>query len=77
MVEFQLTGAGSLKAVGNGNAATTESFQDPFRKAFSGKCLVIVQSGLAAGDIKIKATSKGLKTATIVIETELIPNQKI
>lgn len=69
LIQFEVTGAGSLKAVGNGNAATTESFQDPFRKAFSGKCLVIVQSGVDPGSIRVKATSKGLKSATVTVQT--------
>jgi beta-galactosidase len=63
LVNFEVTGAGKLRAVGNGNAATTESFQAPYRKAFSGKCMLIVQSGTETGTIGIKATSKGLKAA--------------
>jgi beta-galactosidase len=70
LVEFEVTGAGTLKAVGNGNAATTDSFQASERKAFSGKCMLIIQSSkLESGNIKILASSKGLKATKILIET--------
>ena len=67
-IDFQVSGAGSIRAVGNGNASTTASFQDPFREAFSGKCMLIVQSADSEGDINIEASSKGLKSAKIAIE---------
>jgi beta-galactosidase len=71
LVEFEVSGSGVLKAVGNGNAATTASFQDSKRKAFSGKCMLIVQSGEQdGGKISIKASSKGLKSATVDIQTQ-------
>ena len=39
LVHFTVTGAGTLRAVDNGNAATVESFQASERKAFSGMAL--------------------------------------
>lgn len=69
LVEFEVSGAGSLKAVGNGNAATTDSFQASQRKAFSGKCMAIIQSSKQnPGSIEVKAISKGLKTSKITLE---------
>ncbi len=66
LVDFQVSGAAKFKAVGNGNAATTESFIEPKRKAFSGMCMLIIQSKEGvSGDITVKATSKGLKGQTI------------
>ncbi len=71
LIKFEVTGAGHLKAVGNGNAATTASFQASERNAFSGKCMVIVQSReLKQGTIQVMASSKGLRTNTIHITTE-------
>jgi beta-galactosidase len=70
LIQFEVTGDGSLRAVGNGNAATTESFQASNRKAFNGKCMVIVQSGKEAGTIQVKAASKGLKSATTVVQVQ-------
>jgi beta-galactosidase len=61
LVHFAVTGAGSIAAVDNGNAATVEPFQADYRKAFSGMALVIVRSKPGeAGRIRIVATSEGL-----------------
>ena len=61
-----MEGAGVLKAVDNGNAATTESFQGDSRTAFNGMALLIVES-LAGkgGDIRIRANSQGLEAAAL------------
>ena len=64
MVRFRVEGAGRIAAVDNGNAATTEPFQADHRKAFSGMCLLIVQSKRGArGQIRISANSDGLHGA--------------
>ncbi|HLH18683.1 MAG TPA: beta-galactosidase GalB [Bryobacteraceae bacterium] len=69
-VHFQVTGAGALRAVDNGNAATTESFQADHRKAFSGLALLIVQSQRGRGGrIHVTATSDGLSPASMEIAT--------
>lgn len=68
LVEFDIVGNGELIAVGNGNAATTDSFQADERKAFSGMCLAIVgRKNSTAGKFTLKATSRGLTSAEIVI----------
>ena len=59
LVRFQVSGAGGIRAVDNGNAASTEPFQADHRKAFSGLALVIVDAG-KPGKIKVTATSEGL-----------------
>jgi beta-galactosidase len=69
-VHFQVTGAGALRAVDNGNAATTESFQANHRKAFSGMALVIVQSARGRGGrIHVTATAEGLSAGSTDITT--------
>ncbi|MFY0625814.1 MAG: DUF4982 domain-containing protein [Reichenbachiella sp.] len=67
LVNFSTKGAGSLIAVDNGNASTTEPFQANYRKAFSGKCLAIIKSTNKTGNIKLIAKSTGLKTAQLTI----------
>ena len=62
LVHFKVEGAGVLRAVDNGNAATTESFQADSRKAFNGMALLIVQSVAGrAGAIEVAASSDGLQ----------------
>ena len=65
LVEFKLEGPGKIVGVDNGDPVSHESFKAPQRKAFHGKCLVVVQSGDKAGTIKMTATSAGLSATTI------------
>jgi beta-galactosidase len=66
LVHFKVEGAGTLKAVDNGNAATTESFQADFRKAFSGMALLVVAARAGQpGAIQVTAMSDGLQSATV------------
>ena len=61
LVHFKLSGPGTIAGVDNGNAATFESFQVDYRKAFSGMALLIVRSEEGKpGAINIEATSDGL-----------------
>ncbi len=70
LVNFSVKGAGKLIAVDNGNAATTESFQASYRKAFSGMALAILNSTEKTGTMTLTAKSKGLKSATITVATK-------
>jgi beta-galactosidase len=63
LVRFDVTGAGRIQAVDNGNPATTEPFQADHRKAFNGLALLIVRSKSEAGHIRIAAESDGLASA--------------
>ncbi len=64
LVHFNVTGAGTIAAVDNGNAATDEPFQADHRKAFSGMALLIVRSKIGQpGRIHVAATSDGLIAA--------------
>ena len=47
-----------------------EKFKADYRKAFYGKCLVVVQSDGKSGGIKLTATSEGLKTAVTAIKAK-------
>lgn len=61
LVRFEVTGAGVIQAVDNGNAATVEPFQASQRKAFSGLALLIVRSKVRErGKIQVTATADGL-----------------
>jgi beta-galactosidase len=61
LVHFNVTGAGEIAAVDNGNAATVESFHADHRTAFSGMALLIVRSRPEqAGKIHVVATGDGL-----------------
>ncbi|MEQ8839215.1 MAG: DUF4982 domain-containing protein, partial [Lacipirellulaceae bacterium] len=61
-VRFSVGGAGTIAAVGNGNAATTAPFIADERDAFNGLCMLIVKAGKQAGAITVKAQSEGLQS---------------
>jgi len=65
LIHFNIEGAGTIVGVGNANPVSTESFQQPKRKAWRGKCLVIVKSKHEAGNITLKAIADGLTAAQI------------
>ena len=44
LIHFDVSGAGEIAGVDNGNAATTEPFHADHRKAFSGMALLILRS---------------------------------
>jgi beta-galactosidase len=60
-IQFSVTGAGVLKGVADGDATNLQSLQRSEMKAFSGYCVVVVESNGKNGAIKISATSDGLK----------------
>ncbi len=67
LVRFEIKGPGSILAVSSSNPLSTESFKQPLRKAYQGRCIVILESGTKEGDIILKAFSEGLQSAEILI----------
>ena len=68
LVRFNVEGPGTLVGVGNANPVSTESYQQPQRKTWQGRALVVVKSGKQSGRIILRATTQGLPPATLVIE---------
>ncbi|OAV45291.1 glycoside hydrolase family 2 TIM barrel-domain containing protein [Lewinella sp. 4G2] len=63
-VTFSISGPGEIIAVGNSNPRSTESSLVCNRKAWRGRCMVVVQSTGAAGTISVTASAPGLKAVT-------------
>jgi beta-galactosidase len=68
-VSFEIDGPGTIAGVGNANPVSLESFQFPQRKAWHGRCMVIIKSDTIAGKIILKAFSSGLRSASLKIKT--------
>jgi beta-galactosidase len=68
-LQFKVKGNGTYRAACNGDATSLEQFHLPTMKAFSGKLVVLVQSQKEAGNIELSVTGKGLKTATLTINS--------
>jgi len=71
LIEFSVSGEGKVKAVGNGDPTSLESFVASKRKAFNGKCMVLIQSSQKEGEIILNATSRNLTGEIIKISTQL------
>lgn len=69
LINFDIEGAGFIAGVDNGSQTSMESFKANFRKAFYGKCLVIIQNNGKSGNITLQASSDKLKSERIVIRT--------
>lgn len=70
LVKFKVSGEGFIAGVDNGYQASMESFKAPYRKAFKGMCLAIIQSTEKSGKITLQATADGLQTTSITINTK-------
>lgn len=66
-VRFEISGAGELAAVGSGNPNLPESFQQPKRTTFEGRCLAIVRPIGKSGKVVLHAEADGLTPATTTI----------
>ena len=67
MVHFDIEGPGTIVAVASSNPMSSESYQRPHRKAYRGRCLVVVKSTDEPGDIILKASSDGLASGSVTI----------
>jgi beta-galactosidase len=69
-ITFKVDGDGSLIGVGNGDPNCQESDKGNQRSLFNGLAQVILQATKRAGSISLVATSEGLASATLTIETK-------
>ena len=70
LVQFKIDGLGTIAGVGNANPVSLESYQKPQRKAWNGRCLVIIKSQASTGVIKLTASSAGFAPVSININVE-------
>lgn len=63
LVKVKVSGAGSFKAVANGDPTCLEPFHLPQMHLFSGQLTVIVCSGETEGDIEVEVSAKGVRSA--------------
>lgn len=70
LLSFEIEGPAAIIGVGNANPVSLESYQLPNRKAWQGRCLVIIKSENKPGKIRLKVTSSGLTAGEIIINSE-------
>jgi beta-galactosidase len=69
MVEFSVSGNGTIVGTDNGYQADTISLKSNKRKCWKGLALAIVRSSAKKGTIAIRASSNGLQTAHLILQT--------
>jgi beta-galactosidase len=73
LVEFEVTGDGTLIGVGNGDPNSHEPDKASFRSLYHGLAQLIVQSKENTGkEIKVTAKAKGMKSSTITIPVKAV-----
>ncbi len=70
LIRFEMKGPGSILAVGSSDPKSCESYRQPKRKAYQGRCLVIIKSQDEPGEITVRASSDGLQPASITIHSD-------
>jgi beta-galactosidase len=68
-ITFSMEGNAKIAGVDNGNPTSHESFKANSRDAFNGLALLVLQSSTEKGDVNVKASSEGLESASIKINT--------
>jgi len=68
-ISFEIQGEGTLIGLDNGDMGNAEGYKGKQKKAFHGMCLALVQSTGRAGQVRITATSSGLRAGTVTVTT--------
>jgi len=69
LIRFSLDGDGSIAGTDNGDPTDHISLNQPERKLFNGKCLVVVKSGKKKEKMTLIASGEGLKSAELNIKS--------
>lgn len=66
-VKVEVTGAGRLVGMDNGDSTDYDQYKATSRRLFSGKALAVIASNGEPGEISVKATSVGLTEAVLTL----------
>ena len=69
-IQFEITGPGTIAAVGNGDGRDAASYQTNRRKLFDGRALVVIRSSRQAGTIKVTARSTVLGDGSLTLDAK-------
>ena len=69
-VFFTVQGEGVLQAVGSADPVSTERYQGNQRKAYQGRCVVVVRPNGKPGVITLRAQADGLDPAEVTLRVE-------
>jgi len=66
-LQFEVSGAGTFRAVCNGDATSLEPFTEPTMRLFGGQLVVVVQAGRQPGQLTLKVTDPGRRLTQKVV----------
>lgn len=69
-VHVEVTGAGRLIGLDNGDSTDYDDYKDTNRRLFSGKLMAVIESKLEAGPIEVNVSSKGLNSTELIINVD-------
>ena len=69
LIEFSVSGTGTISGTDNGYQADTVSLKSNKRKCWKGMALVIIKSTEKKGNITLQASSEGLQSAILSMKT--------
>jgi beta-galactosidase len=67
-VKYEITGPGTIAAIGSADLAASQSYGANPRDTYQGRSLVVVRTTDAAGEITLTASSPGLLSTTIALD---------
>jgi len=67
LLKFNIAGEGIILGVGNGDAASLDSFTGKSVHTYRGLCRVVIKSTKKAGSIQLTGSAEGLKASTVDI----------
>lgn len=69
-IRVEISGAGRLVGLDNGDSTDYDSYKGDNRRLFSGKLLAMIESTLEPGEITVRAYSEGLENAELRLVSE-------
>lgn len=69
-IRVEVSGAGRLVGLDNGDSTDYDSYKGDNRRLFSGKLLAMIESTLEPGEITVRAYSEGLENAELRLVSE-------
>jgi len=65
LVQFEIEGPATIAGVANANPMSTESYQQPRRKAWRGRCLAVVKADRKSGEVVLRTKAQGFLSSEI------------
>ncbi len=71
-VQFAVSGAGTIAAIGNGDGQSKDAYSGSTYKLYYGRAVVVLRTTRNAGTIRFSASADGLNTSSVVVESKQV-----